>query len=505
MLPPYGAKLNGVTDDTAAFKAAYVAAPTGSAIYVPNGTTVLQAPSTWGVALTKYVKWIIDGTVLTNGTPLAACIPNGGGPAAFALPGFVFGNTQTGLSASQANSAPSDFTVDQSCYIVSHTGGSNGQVATNSRNDTIIYNSPGNYIWGGLDRLIWTGVQTPSAITPAQHVGRYIQTIRQAITSASNGLYLPQPQLWAACIEYRDTTGLPSSAANNSLTIEMDWMGNGLDNANSRTIQSLVVGQHNTSGPAVEVSSVIGVWLAQGSTGSVKSVFSINIPFSHAVLDTSPATSIGNAPAIMLAAGQAIAFDTTNANRLAYNSTTGVLTWTEGSQSYPVGKGIAVGLPNSYSTSTTLANTLAGDMIFLTGTTAYSITLPAASTVAAGTGFTFSVLGSAPVSIIPNGTDSIDCSPVTLRTYDRYHIVSDGSLTWHEVFRTNAVSPKFTGPPMLPSYTVASLPTGIAAGALAFASNGRKPSEAAGAGTGITVFFDGTTWISQCSGLAAVS
>jgi hypothetical protein len=451
------------------------------------------------------VKWIVDGTVLANGTPLAACIPNGGAPAAFALPGFVFGNTQTGLSASQANSQAADFTVNQSCYIVSHTGGTAGDVATNTRSDTIIYNSPGNYIWGGLDRLIWNGIQTPSASTPAQHVGRYIQTLRQAVTAGTNGTYLPQPQLWAACLEYRDTTGLPSSAANAALTIEMDWIGNGLDDANSRTIQSLVVGQHDTSGPAVEISSVIGVWLAAGSTGSVKSVFSINVPFSHAVLDTSPATSVSNAPAIMLAAGQAIAFDKTNANRLAYNSTTGVLTWTEGSMSYPVGKGISVGWQSVYSASATLPNYIAGNIIFLNGTSSFTITLPAASTVAAGTGFTFSAIGTGPVSIIPNGTDSIDCSPVTLRTYDRYHIVSDGSGTWREVFRSNAVSPTFTGPPVLPSYTVAALPAAVNAGTLAFASNGRKPGEAAGNGTGITVFFDGAKWVSQCSGTAAVS
>ena len=35
---------------------------------------------------------------------------------------------------------------------------------------------------------------------------------------------------------------------------------------------------------------------------------------------------------------------------------------------------------------------------------------------------------------------------------------------------------------------------------MAFASNGRKPSEAAGAGTGVEVFNDGSRWISVCSG-----
>jgi hypothetical protein len=52
---------------------------------------------------------------------------------------------------------------------------------------------------------------------------------------------------------------------------------------------------------------------------------------------------------------------------------------------------------------------------------------------------------------------------------------------------------------VLPSYTVAALPTAVA-GAKAFASNGRKPSEAAAAGTGVEVFYDGAHWISVCGG-----
>jgi hypothetical protein len=45
----------------------------------------------------------------------------------------------------------------------------------------------------------------------------------------------------------------------------------------------------------------------------------------------------------------------------------------------------------------------------------------------------------------------------------------------------------------LATYTVAALPTG-AAGRMAFASNGRKNGEGAGAGTGVLVFHDGTAW-----------
>jgi hypothetical protein len=144
-------------------------------------------------------------------------------------------------------------------------------------------------------------------------------------------------------------------------------------------------------------------------------------------------------------------------------------------------------------------------MIILPGATAYSITLPPASTVAAGTGFTFSVTGAGPVSILPSGTDGIESGPIVLHAKDRYNIISDGSSFWYELFWTNAVSPRFLGPIVLPSYTVVNLPSGVAAGAKAFVSNGRKPGEAAGSGSGVEVFFDGQHWISSCGGAAVAA
>ncbi len=500
-LPPYNAKIDGVTDDTAAFKAAYQAAPAGSAIYVPNGTVVLQSPGTWGISITKQVKWIVDGTSLTDGTPLGSSIPGGAGPARLTLPGMVFGNTLSGLTKSQGSSSTTDFAVEQSSYIVNHNGGTSGSVASTSRIDTIIYASPNNYIWGGLDRLVWAGVQTPTAATPAQHVGRYIQTIRQAATTGSSGQLLPQPQLWAACLEYRDATGLPSSGVGAaSLTVEMDWFGNGLDDANCRTIQSLVIGQANKSGAAVEVGSIIGVYLSAGSSGSAKSVFLIATPFSNAVLDTTNATSLNSAPVIKMTAGQAISFDAGNSNKLYYDTTTNTVRLAQGILSFPVGRGLTVGFANVFSASAAVPAYVAGNILFLIGSGSYTMTLPQATAVAAGTGFTFSNIGTALVTISPASGNSIDNAPIVLRPNDRYHIVSDGASSWHDVFKSNAVSPSFSGPVILPSYTVSSLPIGQAAGATAFASNGRKPSEAAGAGTGVGVFYDGSKWISSCSG-----
>jgi hypothetical protein len=498
--PPYSAQMNGTTDDSAAFTAAYQAAPAGSVIYVPNGVTNLQNPSNWGIALTKWVKWIIDGTTLPNGTSLADAIPGGGSPSSFVLPGLVIGSNGASAETSQGASEPTDFAVSRSAYIVNHSGGSTGVVSTNTRHDTIIYNSPNNYIWGGLDRLLWCGVQTPSASTPAQHVARYVQTVRQSVGSNSSGQTLPQPQLWAACLEYRDATGQPSSVTNASLTIEMDWFGNGPDDAKVRQIQSLVVGQTTLSGAPVEISTIIGVYLSAGSTGHAYQVFTIGIPFSTSVLDTTAAQQMTGAAAIRMASGHRIAFEPTNTNALAYDSVTSTLRWNQGSLSYVVGKGITVGFQNVYSASATLPYYVAGNIIFLVGGSSYTITLPAASTVAAGTGFTFSNLASGVVTIAANGTDSIDNSPIALHQNDRYHIISDGSSCWREVFRTNFVNPHFAGAPVLPTYTVAALPAATTAGSLAFVSNGRKPSEAAGAGSGVEVFCDGTHWISVCSG-----
>ncbi len=153
-------------------------------------------------------------------------------------------------------------------------------------------------------------------------------------------------------------------------------------------------------------------------------VFNVNIPFSTAVLDTTSAQQMSGAAAIRMAAGHAIAFESTNNCSLAYDSSTNTLRWNQGTLSYPVGKGITVGWMNVFTSNATLANWLSGNLIFLAGGgSPYTITLPAASTVAAGTGFTFTVLGSAPVTI---ATDR--------KRHDRQrpdHAASERSLSHH--------------------------------------------------------------------------
>jgi hypothetical protein len=504
-LPPCNAAMNGLSDDTAAFTTAYRMAPNGGTIYVPNGVTVIQSVPNWGIPTTKRVKWVIDGTTLANGSPLGDAIPTGLNQSGTILPATVTGLGTTGAIFSQGASQPTDFAVLHTSYVVNHAGGNTQSVISNSRMDTIINQSPFNNIWAGFDRLVWEGTQTPSVGSPSRHVGRYVQTIRQSVGTDGSGAPLPQPLMWSTYTEYRDTTGYPSSWTNASTSAEIDWIGNGVDDANQRQIQSLVLGQNSLSGSPVEVSSAVGVSLATGSTGKVYKVFNVSVPYSISVLDTSAATQLSGAAAIRMAAGQTIAFEATNSVNLAYTSSLGAIIAKYGSTTCAVGRGISVSFGIVFSTTATLAATSSGSIVFLVGSGSYTITLPVAGTVMAGTGFTFSAIGTGIVTIVPAAGDTIELSPITLHQYDRYHIISDGSSLWRETFRTNSVSPRFTGPPVLPSFSVVSLPSSPATGAQAFATNGRKPNDATGAGTGVEVFYDGSKWISTCSGLQVAS
>ena len=323
-LPPYGAKLDGTSDDTAAFKAAYQDAVDGTVIYVPKGVTVLQSPDSWGIPLTKRVKWVVDGTTTASGAVLGDCIPTGTIPTGTILPGIVVGHSSTSASVSRGRSQTGELAALHTSYIVNHDGGA-ATVLTNSRTDTLVFNSPANFVWGGLDRLVWVGKSTPNATAPAQHVGRYVQTVRQVVATDADGVSPAQPELWAACLEYRDVTGRPSSVTGASLTVEMDWIGNGPDDGKNRQIQSLVVAQHDKAGAPVDVSSVIGIYLGGGSKGQAQKVFNVGIPFSSAVLDTTHSVQLAGAAAIRMAAGHSIAFEPSGAYRLAYDSTTGTL------------------------------------------------------------------------------------------------------------------------------------------------------------------------------------
>lgn len=101
----------------------------------------------------------------------------------------------------------------------------------------------------------------------------------------------------------------------------------------------------------------------------------MNIPFSTSAFDTANATQMAGAAAIRLAAGHQIAFEPTVTYRLAYDRTASVLRWYQGALSYVVGKGLSVGFQTSCVANTTLPSYISGNIVFLSGTGTYVITL----------------------------------------------------------------------------------------------------------------------------------
>lgn len=84
---------------------------------------------------------------------------------------------------------------------------------------------------------------------------------------------------------------------------------------------------------------------------------------------------------------------------------------------------------------------------------------------------------------------------------DKYPLEKDGrlKLEWDAFFQSLADSGT-------KSYSVAGLPGSAKPGTQAYATNGRKPGQLAGAGTGVLVYFDNSSvWISVHSGVAVTA
>lgn len=93
----------------------------------------------------------------------------------------------------------------------------------------------------------------------------------------------------------------------------------------------------------------------------------------------------------------------------------------------------------------------------------------------------------------------------SLFTSLRNIIVQIGAVAQAVAALTTQISTGVMVLPSLSSYTVAALPATAATGAMAYASNGRKPAEGPGAGTGVQAFYDGVAWRSVCDGLTVAA
>jgi len=96
------------------------------------------------------------------------------------------------------------------------------------------------------------------------------------------------------------------------------------------------------------------------------------------------------------------------------------------------------------------------------------------------------------------GNPTVDLSQLIAGQNNLIQVLSQISLT----LRAGALVQ-----PVFPSYTVGALPAVAATGGNAWASNGLKPGETTGAGTGVPVFWNPATsqWFSYLSGALVTS
>ncbi len=264
--------------------------------------------------------------------------------------------------------------------------------------------------------------------------------------------------LWGGVIEYHEQVDLPSSKSGFGQTLELDWVGNNLDDADTRCFISAVVGKNAATGTDVEVGNVIGVWPGNGSTrtsgASIKRGMQVNVTFSQAIIDARNATQRPGANAVWLADGQTMAFSTDGKWAVHYNSGRPGLEFL-----FNGGVLGGIDLQSRYNAPGGFASS-----------GAYTST----ATVRSGQS-AFDARGA-----VQNAGGNV----VWLADGQRIALSTDGTHTIAYDNTTGAIllggPVRFTAAPVLPSFTVAALPIVTVAGAKAYASNGRKVGEAAG-------------------------
>lgn len=504
-----------------------------------TGPLVLHADPV--VALGAASKQYVDGT-------LAARVAKAGdtmtGPLTVpALTAFQFGYslTQPIVNVQLAGSTPTTPGPMVVSQQTTHAGGPEAAVSQILHLPLTISNGtvdgapegPADNRWS-LGAIVTSEALQAQGSNPdrSQHGAAYMHVVRAApaggIPAGKKGA-----ELWNSWQITQDRTNEPSSRAGALVGLEHDVFANNRDDAQARFHRQVVLSTYKPlSEGGQPLEWAYGDYWNSTTGGDNDSFFNVvqavyagytvaGIDFSMGMGERANpyVDGVNRAAAIKLRAGQRIALDGDGATGkvITYNGATQRLEFRSGgapvfqvadSGRLASGAGITVGWQLVVSANAALgaSNAFFGSIVFCTGNgAAYTITLPPAAQVPAGVGFTFAVIGTGAVSLATTGADTVMAGAPTLRQHDRLHLVSNGADQWVEVFHANLRAPRFSGPPVLPAYTVAALPGGQPAGAKAFASNGRKPGQAAGAGTGVEVFYDGSAWISVSSGAAVTA
>ena len=313
------------------------------------------------------------------------------------------------------------------------------------------------------------------------------------------------PQICGVLIPVLDATNQPSSVSNAAFGAQMNLAANSLDPVNRRVGHQVSLSdavQLASGGVPVEWSSAVSV------STSADSWFKWHVAaagnYSIAVLDTRLASGANSkvltslvAPSATIAVDPVVPFASAGLNGQPVSATNTAQVQV-GSNTYTL---VGVSLDGAAKTSGRLTFT---SPVTIADATAGNRVLGASRTVWLGSG--------QQLALDTTGTANLfyDTALAAIHTTAPVQVTgalgvtgtvnAGASVTVNGSLTVQGGATISGGTVLLPSYQVAALPT-ASAGALAYATNGRKPSENQGAGSGVLVW--GTAakqWLSILSG-----
>jgi hypothetical protein len=273
----FGAVGDGVTDDTAAFQAAYNSASSGESIFVPAPISAYAITPFTG---TKFVKWICNFNINSNLLLLQ-------------LPGTIETSINNELFFSRQKSTSSDFANIRIDRGANYIGGTSGNVSSALRVNTDISAGVKNFEWGIVSNLN----DNTQTIDGGENVAIYGRSQKN---NAGSGT-------WSMVSELSDYSSEPTRP---SVTHEFDMNCIGTNSLNNRICLQVMGGSLNNPttsecGVAIAVATNPGgIWQKgigiSGVNGDVIDAYNMSgvksFTLSHAgfmVLGTG-AQTIGN-------------------------------------------------------------------------------------------------------------------------------------------------------------------------------------------------------------------
>jgi hypothetical protein len=470
-----------------------------------NPTSALQAASKQYVDTQVQASLPLAGGTLTGAVSapslsVAGAATVGGKLAAAAIAanqvGTSGGTLAAGLALQRVGTGAADASVLNSTLVVTHAGGPSSGY-TNANFPTVVndaVDSSGNLIDGiaGPVRAISTTliVNSVAGSGAAGSGPQHVAVAAAAIKNAPPGGYpagRTGPQIFGMLVPVLDTTNQPSTIGNATVGAQLNLGANNLDPSNRRVGYQVVLNPAvslASGGMPAEWSSALSVLVSADSW--FKWHFAPQGNYSIAVLDTRLANG-GSAKILtsLSTPGTTIAVD-------------------------PVLPFVSAGLRGQSVSSTNAAQVQVGSSIYTligatldgAGLTSGKLTFSSPVSIADAKAGNV-VVGQNRTIWLGSGQQlALDTQGAANLLYDTGlgAIRSTASVQVGGALGVQGGASFNGGTVVLPPYTVAALPP-ASAGALAYATNGRKPGEAAAAGSGVLVWGTGAKqWLSILSG-----